>query len=567
VNVHTTSAGLDPSTLAPVEDLVLAIDPRHGVDLPAGLLAHDHLDVGDRFRLDALALEALARWRAVNDEPLTFDGVCLPEIWTFKLYEAINRCLVTLLGLRAATERHGPRVLRPMGADPLTELVVLAAARAAAIPIAASPSPARPDPPRWTPRVPAGRRARGALIHAASRWGMPSRLRPGSTLFLSYWPLMPLLDRMLGDAARRPAIALEARPAKLQRSLRAARQGGWLGLASRDAAARAGARIGGVLRSLPEHPSIDVDGIAAGAPLHRAALQAMAGAAESLAAVPLIRRAFAGGRVHGVIGTYDLAPYARLVLSLARDAGVPTFCLAHGAYLLPQPVSDLELADEVALWSPAIAPPISNLERPIHVVGYPLPHRRTAARRFSRRRPPHATLLAQTSTPSTSTVDARVVMRHYVEGLEGIERSLPGATVVLRPHPSQGTPPLASLAARFGQLRLDVDRTSDVRRCLARTDVCVGGVSAATLECALVGTPVVVLNVTGFEWRWPLGGDTDVPVARSSGELSAWLDRWHADGMLAGADDLLDALGARDDDATERVVAALSRAARQGATP
>jgi hypothetical protein len=563
VNVHTTSSGLDPAALMPAGDLVLAADPLHGIDVPAGVTAHDHLGVEDRFRLDAAARDALARWRAGNDGVLTFDGVCLPEMWTFKLYEAINRCLVGLTGLHRAIEAHRPRSLVLADAEPLTERIARAAALAAGIPLVAPPDRPPPGMRAWAPRVPAGRRARGAVIRAASRWGVPSVLRPGATLFLSYWPLMPLLDRMLEDGSRRPAIAQQSRPASPARSLRAAAQGGWLGLPSASARAAAGRRAAAALRSLPAPRAIDVDGIPAGKAIHHAVLQPMlVGAAETLAAVPVIRRAFAGGRVRRVIGTYDLEPYARLVLSLAREAGVPTFCMAHGAYLLPQPMSDLELADEVALWSAAIAPPISNLERPIHAVGYPLPHATSATRRFDGRREPRVTLLGQTTAPSTATVDARVVMRHYMEGLRGIAAGAPGATVVLRPHPSQGMPPLAELAARFPALRIEVDRSSDIRSCVAASDIGVGSASAATLECALVGTPVVVLNVTGFEWPWPLGGTTAVPVARSADELAAWVRRWRAAGTLPGADELLDALGARDGDATDRLIGALDGAPR-----
>jgi hypothetical protein len=560
MNVHTTSSGLDPSGLAAGKDAVLAVDPIHGVALPAGVLAHDHLAVGQRFRLDALARDALTRWRAVHDELLTVDGVCLPEIWTFKLYEAINRCLVAVLGLRAAIETHRPRALRLMDADPLTELVAGAAAQATGVPVVAAPHRAEPRTRQWAPRVPAARRTRAAVIRLASRWGMPSMLSSGSTLFLSYWPLMPLLDRMLDDARWRPAVALERRPADPARSVRAARQGGWLGLASGGAVASAAEHAGRALHALGGRPAIDVLGVPAESPVHRAVLQVVrGGAAGTLAAAAVVRRAFAGSRVRGVIGTYDLEPYARLVLSLAREAGVPTLCLAHGAYLLPQPISDLELADEIALWSPAIAPPISNRSRPIHVVGYPLAHERAARRRFGGRRPPRVALLAQTATPSTATVDGRIVMRQYVEGLAGIAEGLPGATVVLRPHPSQGTPPLAYLVARFPGLGVEVDGTGDIRRSLAACDVCIGGASAATLECALTGTPVVVLNVTGFEWRWPLGGETAVPVARSAGELSACLARWRRDGTLPGGEELLEALGADGGDATERLIGALER--------
>jgi hypothetical protein len=74
--------------------------------------------------------------------------------------------------------------------------------------------------------------------------------------------------------------------------------------------------------------------------------------------------------------------------------------------------------------------------------------------------------------------------------------------------------------------------------------------STATVQTALVGTPVIVLNVFGFDWAWPLGGDSEVPVARSADELAGWLKRWAAGETLPGREDLLGALGAGRPDPT-----------------
>jgi hypothetical protein len=558
MHVHTGSRGLDSARLAEGHDVVLAVDSADGLALSPGVFAHDHLAIGDRLRVDTLALDALATWRAAHDAALTLDGVCLPDIWSFKLYERVNQCLVAALGLRAAIEAHRPRALRAMDADPLTALAVRAAGAAAGVRVepGAGRAPAATDDP---PVAPAFRRARRAAVGAATGRGLPSRLRPGATLFLSYWPLMPLLDRLLRDPDWRPAIALEMRPARPGRSLRAARQGGWLGVPSRRAVARAGHRAELALRSVAEPQAIDVDGVPAGALIHHAALTlARPWAGRHLATFAHARRALRDGRVAGVVGTYDLDPYARLILRAARDAGVPTFCVAHGAYLLPQPVSDLEVADEVAVWSAAVAPPMTHRQRHAHVVGYPLSHERAPARRFPAGRAPRIALLSQTTAPSTATVDGRVVMLHYVEALGAIARSLPGAIVVLRPHPSQGRPPLRALLARFPAVRIELDAAGDIHRLLGSADLCVGGASAATFQAALAGAAVVVLNVTDLEWRPPLGGLTAVPVARSETELSAHLERWRTEGTLPGREELLAALGVDGGgDPTQRLVEAL----------
>ena len=62
----------------------------------------------------------------------------------------------------------------------------------------------------------------------------------------------------------------------------------------------------------------------------------------------------------------------------------------------------------------------------------------------------------------------------------------------------------------------------------------------------------------GFEWRWPLGADTTVPVARDGAQLRAWLERWAAGEALPGREDMLAALGADiAGDPVERMLAIL----------
>ena len=93
---------------------------------------------------------------------------------------------------------------------------------------------------------------------------------------------------------------------------------------------------------------------------------------------------------------------------------------------------------------------------------------------------------------------------------------------------------------------------------LESCDVCVGTTSTATLQAALVGTPVIALNLTGFDWPWPLGGETAVPVARDEEDLAAALERWASGERLPGRDDLLGALGAgHGDEGVERLLSAV----------
>jgi len=211
-----------------------------------------------------------------------------------------------------------------------------------------------------------------------------------------------------------------------------------------------------------------------------------------------------------VLGTYDAEPFPRLVISLAREASIPTFLLAHGAYLMPETLLDMESGDAVAVYSEAVAVPGMRRDRPVHVVGYPLLYREPDRR--ARANPPRVVVLGQNGHPYTSRFDERLVPRHYRVALAALRASLPGAEIVLRPHPSQDLGPIRATLADFAPARTEIDASSPLDGLLASADLCIGSLSTATLQAALQGTEVVVLNVTGFTWTWPLGGDTPVPI-------------------------------------------------------
>ena len=276
----------------------------------------------------------------------------------------------------------------------------------------------------------------------------------------------------------------------------------------------------------------------------------------------MLRRAFARGRVRAVVLAYDLDPDARLVTVVARDAGIPTVVLQHGAVLLPRPLSDCAVADQVGVWSEAVAPPAAREGARVHVVGYPMPHERPPTRELepSRERPT-VVVIGQGEDPYTATMDARLRLRHYRAAVSAVLARQPHAHVVLRPHPSDDPVPPAAVAGHFDGSDVTVDAGSDILTLLGGSDLCIGASSTATFQAALVGTPVVVLNLSGFEWDWPLDGASDVPVAHSEQELAEWIGVWAEGGVLPGRDDLLDALGADGGDACGRAMSLLAPAA------
>ena len=196
-----------------------------------------------------------------------------------------------------------------------------------------------------------------------------------AVLFLSYWPLMPFFDRLLTEGGR-PAISLRSRPSGARRSLEALRRGGWLGRPGPLRRRRSRRRVLDAVRALRAQPrSQEVLGLDMGRCIHEITLDIVEGGAlDDLAWAATVRRAFRRSPPRAMMSAYDVEPGARLFVSLAQEAGVRTIVLAHGAFLLPQPIADMDVCDEAALWSHATAPPITRWDRPVHLVGYPLPH-------------------------------------------------------------------------------------------------------------------------------------------------------------------------------------------------
>jgi ADP-heptose:LPS heptosyltransferase len=168
-------------------------------------------------------------------------------------------------------------------------------------------------------------------------------------------------------------------------------------------------------------------------------------------------------------------------------------------------------------------------------------------------------ILVQVALPGFARIDGRIWMRQYETAIRAVRERIPEAQIVLRPHPSEGLGAARVVTERFPG-ELEIDGASPILDYLESCDLCIGGVTAATLQAALVGTPVIALNLTGFDWRWPLGGETTVPIARSPEELGDALDRWRAEGVLPGREALLDALGADGGDGPGRFLAVLEAA-------
>jgi len=411
MRVYATSRGLDPGRLTPGHDLVMDIDPAHGLDLAEGVLADDHLDQAIRWEFHGAGLPAVIGCREALDASLTVNGLCLPWLWELPA----ERALITMIGhahaLRRAVERFDADVLVLAGADARLRRVAAAVASSAGIDVVQQPAKAN-----------------------------ASRAPAGSVVFVSYWPLMPLLDRMLADPGRRPAVLMSRLPTGPRNTVRTALRGGWLGTpgpADRRHAARSATRALAAAGRVAPAP-LELCALELGAAAHAEILDiARARAASDLATAATLRRAFRRALISSVMSACDADPDGRLITSLAQAAGIRTLALAHGAYLLPQTLVDLDLCDEPPLWSEAVAPPITNLERPIHVVGYPAP---TPTAPPIRPAPasdrPRVLVLAQPAPYGVGLAGPRIAMRQYAAAVGGVLAHRPHARIVLRPHPS-----------------------------------------------------------------------------------------------------------------------------------
>ncbi len=567
MRIYPTSSSAAPAHLNPGEDLVLRLEEAHALDVPFGAAADDHLDAAARERLDETALAALGSWREAFDGPLTVEGICLPFVCELPLMRILLAALRAGAGLAAAVDRYGPQGLELVGGSELERGLVAAVAAKSGVPSSSVPAPhAESSTVVGRPSTHAARSPRQRLARAALRMGAPTLLRRGGVLALSYWPLIPLLDRLLDDPDLSVAIPLELRPSGPRRILRAMGDGGWMGHAGPVARRRAGRRLAPAIRRGRALPAPSMVGPGAGfeKAVHSALLDHVAQAgAEHLATASVVRRAYRRRPPRLILATFDTEPFARLVVSLAREAGIRSFLLSHSAYLMPQTLKDMELGDEAAIYSEAVGFPGMRRDRPVHVVGYPLQCGPSSTPTLSPRERARIVVLGQNGHPYTSRFDERIAQRHFIAALGALEAATPEAQVVLRPHPSQDPGPIRAMLERLPKREVAIDAATPLDELVRSADLCVGSLSAGTLQAACAGTPVAVLNVSGFEWRWPLGGDTAVPVAHGEEQLAETLREWSRDGSLPGGEALVSALGADRPGAVERLFELVVAAARR----
>ena len=557
--MHASLDGRSAAGLRRGCDLVLEIDAADGLDLPDGTLAIDHVPVAERRRIDELALAALAEWQRACGEALTVGDLSLAWLWETDLILKVFLPTVRhAIAVRSALVALRPGVISLAGGDQSLRALLEEVSRVADIPLqltrTVAPAVDPPDAPR--PSLSAAAALRRSAIGVARSAGVPTVLRSDSVLVFGYWPLMALFDRLLSTPGQRPAFAVAKPPQRPLRSLRAAAQGGWLGTAGPLRRRWATRRADALLAALGPPPSIDVDGLALGPVLHeRAAALARRRAAADLAAAGVLRRALTSGHVRRVVIPSDMEPDMRLVAHVARSCGVRTLLLAHGAYPIRHTLVDMQVADDIALWSQTFGPTYHDGRGALHVVGYPetLAVKRAVVAPDG---PPRVIVVGRATETTTAMIDERYVVRHYAAAVEGIRAACPDAQIVLRPHPAESRRAAPRIARDYPGVR--VDSRLPILEALIQADLCVGTASTVSFQAALVGVPVIVLNMTGYAWEPPLDGSTDVPMPNSAKQLQSIVAAWSTGAQIGGREALLAALGAHPEqqgsDSVDRIM-------------
>ena len=533
-------------------DLVLEPPPRHLVPAPFGTLLDDHFTMDDRVQLNGEASSRLAAWQADQDAALTVGDACLPWIWEVELMsEVYLPVLRGVQGLRRVLERSLVRHVEVRNADPELAGCLSAALGAAELVVDVDHASAVPVPSYPSLLVNPWKRTLAARLRQGliRPLGVPGVSR-GNVYFLPYWSLQGLHRRLLGEPALVPVHDPFMVPAgPLGWRLRALARGGWSGRPNALQVARSTRRVH---RAVKPPAATAVAGLEDLLEIRsRRVLEQRAG--DTPAMVRSMARVLSDSRVRGAILPFDSPPFARMVLSACRVTGRPSVLVQHGFHAEPMDPDKAE-ADLVTVWSEHDREALEGRRRgPTVVTGNPAADRVTPSRIDAPRE--RTMVLTDLTSRLSMWPSLRMTAEQLEMSLEALTRARPGTSVILRPHPGDwDVASYEDFDDRFPELNVEVDQASSIDQVIARCDLCLSGVSTATLQAAMAGLPVVFVNPGAKHRPWPFdGGDDGFPMATDVAELVDAIPKALARrGELPPAS-VLEAYGVTGD-ATERIV-------------
>lgn len=525
------------------QDLVLEIAPADGLALADGVAVDDYLDSDSRTRVDAWCRSQFESWRSRHLQALTVEEVDLTEVWEVEL---IAQCF-----LPAARLLHGlPPALAAMNADRLvTSNVSEGMARVAAAVAAHAGVEADGESRADFSHEPVRRRPPWAHALAGSL-GMPPRVR-GEVLYVPYRNssslLRELLQRPHGPrivSSRLLTVGIGGR-----NTAAVAGHGGWIGYPGQRARRRSRltvtAALATTLATRPEEPLEAALDCFALETLERLSL-------DTLAEVRHARRALRRSRVSLGLLPFDSPEQVRMLLPALREVGARTLLIQHG-FSARMGDPDMRLADHLAIWSEhdrSLSPQrdpatvtITGNPGVTHLYG------RTRPRRVHRGR---SVVLVDYPARLSTSIGGRFTMSHIATAVTALARTRPGTAVLIRPHPSDLSADCYELlAASHASLRISIDASSPIESLLADADLCIGGLSTATLQACVLDVPTVFLDTAGIERPWPFQGSS-LPVATDVPSLAESIVSVLGSSEIAGRQAAAEALGMRPD-AIERL--------------
>ncbi len=230
----------------------------------------------------------------------------------------------------------------------------------------------------------------------------------------------------------------------------------------------------------------------------------------------------------------DSTPTARAAVAVAREQGIGSIVLQHGAPCVRFGYSPLA-ADRIGVWGEASRQRFIDWGVPaerIRVTGSPkhdeLLHGRPTAR-------PAASaglrvLVLGTLPPSDDRPDS-VALHLTSESHRGMLRAafgglveVPGAQIVLKLHPRLASEQVfCDALAEFPHLNVQIVRGGDLAGMVSDCDVVLSCASSAGLEAAWWGRPVVEILPEGSEVPFPAAWWGQVGIARTPEEVASLL--------------------------------------------
>ena len=196
----------------------------------------------------------------------------------------------------------------------------------------------------------------------------------------------------------------------------------------------------------------------------------------------------------------------------------------------------------------------------MRVIGNPAIRVRATPKPAARARPV-AVVLAEHHIRHSAILDRRVTALHLEAAIDGLRRSRHPWRIVVRPHPSDDVGEFERVLTALGADGAEVDGHTGATELLSRADLCIGALSTMTLEAALSGVRVVMLNRDRIDWSPPLQLGGPVPTAHDASGLARIIDEVMEAAEPPGASELLEALGVGPPDPAGELVAWLSEIA------